>query len=305
MGGIVTACAPKVNYMTYMNLAPPWYNAARFRKGIGMNDTLAVASLSANPLYKEVKIRLTRGLAAGEWKAGEALPSEARLAARFDVSIGTIRKAVDELVAERILLRQQGRGTFVATHTEDRTLFYFFHIVGKDGSRELPVTELLSYRRATATAVEQEQLGLGRAERAIRVQNRLTLGGEPVVFDELSVPESLFPDMSESEFRNREGTIYALYQARGITVVRISERLSAALPSARAAALLGMKPDAPALVIRRVAYTYHDTPVEYRLSWVNTARHEYLSDLWRPPSPGPGNGNTLADARRAARPQPR
>src|SRR5688572_23743710 len=93
------------------------------------SDTLAAGTLASHPLYKEVKIRLTRGLAAGEWKAGQAIPSESRLAQRFNVSVGTIRKAIDELVAERILLRQQGRGTFVATHTEDRTLFYFFHIV--------------------------------------------------------------------------------------------------------------------------------------------------------------------------------
>jgi GntR family transcriptional regulator len=246
-----------------------------------MNDTLAAASLGFNPLYKEVKIRLTRGLAAGEWKAGEAIPSESRLAERFDVSIGTIRKAIDELVAERILLRQQGRGTFVATHTEDRTLFYFFHIVGKDGSRELPQTEMLSFRKAGATAVEEQQLRIGRGERTIRVQNLLKLGGKPVIFDELSVPAALLGDITESEFRNRDGTIYGLYQARGISVIRISERLSAACPSPKVASLLGLGKDTPALAIKRVAYTYDDTPVEYRVSWVNTEHHEYLNDLAR------------------------
>src|SRR6476661_10875691 len=138
-----------------------------------MTDTLTAGSPTFNPLYKEVKIRLTRGLAAGEWKPGAAIPSESRLAERFNVSIGTIRKAIDELVAERILLRQQGRGTFVATHTEDRTLFYFFHIVGKDGSRELPVTELLSFRKTRATAAEEERLGLARGAPTYRIQNLL------------------------------------------------------------------------------------------------------------------------------------
>src|SRR5687768_18068562 len=133
-----------------------------------MADTLAAGSLTFNPLYMEVKIRLTRGLAAGEWKAGEAIPSESRLAERFSVSIGTIRKAIDELVAERILLRQQGRGTFVATHSEDRTLFYFFHIVGKDGSRELPVTDLLAFRKGAASAAEEERLGLARGAPVFR-----------------------------------------------------------------------------------------------------------------------------------------
>src|SRR3954464_14751011 len=127
-----------------------------------MPDTLTAGNLALNPLYKEVKLRLTRGLAAGEWKAGAAIPSGSRRAERFNVSIGTIRKAIDELVAERILVRHQGRGTYVASHTEDRTLFYFFHIVGRDGSRELPTSELLSFRIGRATAVEEARLRVAR-----------------------------------------------------------------------------------------------------------------------------------------------
>jgi GntR family transcriptional regulator len=247
-----------------------------------MTDTLTAGSVTVNPLYKEVKIRLTRGLAAGEWKAGHAIPSESRLAERFNVSIGTVRKAIDELVAERILLRHQGRGTFVATHTPDRTLYYFFHMIGKDGSREVPETELLSFRTARAGATEESQLRIERAGRVFRIQNALKLGGRPVVFDEITVPAALFPDLDEEVFRAREGTIYGLYQARyGVSVIRISERLSAGHASARGAAVLGIDTSEPALMIRRVAYSYDDTPVEYRVSWVNTERHEYLSDLWK------------------------
>jgi GntR family transcriptional regulator len=247
-----------------------------------MADALAAGNLSASPLYKEVKFRITRGLAAGEWKPGAAIPSETRLAGRFNVSIGTIRKAIDELVAERILLRRQGRGTFVATHSDDHTLFYFFHIVGKDGSRELPITELLTFRKGRAEAGEDARLGIPRGGRILRVENLLKLAGKPVIFDEIVVPAVLFPDLDEGTFGRRAGTIYGLYQARyGINVVRISERLSAANVTPKVGGLLGMRAGIPALVIKRVAFTYHDTPVEYRVSWVNTGSHEYLSDLWK------------------------
>jgi GntR family transcriptional regulator len=247
-----------------------------------MPDALAAGAVTYSPLYKEIKARLTRGLAGGEWKPGAAIPSESRLAEHFNVSIGTIRKAIDELVAERILLRQQGRGTFVATHSEDRTLFYFFHIVGKDGSRELPAIELLSFRKARANALEEERLRIAPGAQVFRIQNLLKLSGRPVVFDEITVSAELFSDLDQDVFGGREGTIYGLYQARyGITVIRTSEALSAARPSARAASLLGVTVDAPALVIRRIAYTYGDQPVEYRVSSVNTERHEYSSDLWR------------------------
>ena len=247
-----------------------------------MSSSLAAGSPMLNPLYKEVKIRLTRSLVAGEWKPGEAIPSEARLAERFNVSVGTIRKAIDELVAEKILVRQQGRGTFVATHTEDRTLYYFFHIVGKDGSRAQPSHDLLSFRRARADAEAERALALTRGERVLRIENLLRLAGVPVILDDMVIPARLCPNLDEAAFAGREGTIYGLYQARyGINVVRISERLSAAAAPSRVAEVLGLRANAPVLVIRRVAYTYHDAPVELRTSWVDTRHHEYLSDLWK------------------------
>lgn len=232
------------------------------------------------PLYKEVKLRLTQGLMAGEWRPGEAIPSEARLAERFGVSLGTVRKAIDELAAEKILVRQQGRGTFVAAHTPDRTLFYFFHIAGRDGRKETPDTELLSFTRGRADADEAAQLGVARGERVLRIRNLLRLSGDPVVIDDIVIAAQLVPGLDEAGFREREGTIYGLYQAHyGINVVRISERLSATLADPQRARLLGVPDATPLLRIARIAYTYHDRPVELRHSLVDTTAHEYVSDL--------------------------
>ena len=247
-----------------------------------MSHALAGGNPTLNPLYKEVKIRLTRSLLAGEWKPGAAIPSETRLAHHFKVSIGTIRKAIDELVAEKILVRRQGRGTYVAIHTEDRQLYYFFHIVGTDGSKDAPVHELLSLRAARADAEAALRLGLHKGERVFRIHNVLKLAGKPVIYDELVLAAARFPDLSAATFAARAGTIYGLYQARyDISVVRISERLSAAHADARIARVLGIGLTTPVLVIKRVAYTYHDQPVELRTSWVDTRNHEYLSDLWK------------------------
>lgn len=236
----------------------------------------------ADPLYKDVKKRLMRGLVAGEWKAGQAIPSEWQLAERYGVSVGTLRRAVDELVAEKIVQRRQGSGTYVAAHTEDRHLYYFFHIVGKDGGREPPAYRLLSFRSEKADGEAAARLGVARGERVYRIRNLLTLADRPALLDEITLPAARFPDLAGPVFAARAGTIYGLYQARyGINVVRISERLSATRATARQAAALGLRTGAPALVIKRVAYTYHDVPVEYRLSCVDTGQHEYLSDLWK------------------------
>jgi GntR family transcriptional regulator len=245
------------------------------------------ASPRSNPLYKEVKNRLMRGLVAGEWKPGQAIPSEWQLAGRYGVSVGTLRRAIDELVAERIVQRRQGSGTYVTTHTEDHQLYNFFHIVGKEGGREPPVHELLAFRAARADREAALRLGIGRGERVYRIDNVLRLAGRPAIFDEITLPAASFPELTRALFAARAGTIYGLYQARyGINVVRISERLSAARASARQAAGLNIREGEPALIIKRVAYTYHDTPVEYRVSCVNTGQHEYLSDLWKSAPPG-------------------
>jgi GntR family transcriptional regulator len=232
------------------------------------------------PLYKEVKRILTQSLAEGEWRPGVALPSETRLGERYRVSIGTVRKAIDELVAERILVRHQGRGTFVAGHNARRALFHFFHIVPADGGKEQPAVELLSFERATASDDEAKSLDTPRGATVFRISNLLRLRGKPVVLDKITLPAVRFPRLSEKVFRERDSTIYQLYQERyGINVIRSAERLSAALADRPSAKLLGISAGSPLLRIKRTALTYHNVPVELRISLVNTAEHEYFSDL--------------------------
>jgi len=237
------------------------------------------------PLYREVKRLLTQSLIEGEWPAGAALPSETRLAGRYNVSIGTLRKAIDELVAERVVTRHQGRGTFVATHNANRLMFHFFHIVakggvGRDGGKEYPTTKTLAFRRGKAAAEQARRLGIDNGGPVLRIRNLLSLAGKPVILDDIVLPHALFADLTEKVFTARDNTIYHLYQTRyGINVLRSRERLSAVLADADAAKLLKVKAGAPLLAINRTALSFRDRPVELRRSLVNTAAHEYASDL--------------------------
>lgn len=239
-----------------------------------------VGSVGASPLYKAVKAKILDRMTHGEWAHGEALPSESKLAARFEVSIGTVRKAIDELVAEKLLVRHQGRGTFVAVHNEDRALYYFFHLVGADGVKEYPTAELRSFGRSKADALTAERLRIARGAPVFRFRNCLSLQGRPVLLDQITVPQALFPGLDEATLRRRERTIYALYQSHfGINVIRAEERLRARRCDADTAAALALEPGDPVLEIQRVAYTFNNVPVETRLSRVNTARHEYFNEL--------------------------
>ena len=232
------------------------------------------------PLYREVKRQLMEAMAGGEWKPGEAIPAERRLAERYGISIGTVRKAIDELVAENMLIRQQGRGTYVASHNRDRLLFYFFHVVPHEGAKQYPVVRLLSFARAKADKLASDKLGIALGDPVLRIRNLLSLSSAPVIVDDITIAAARFSGLTERAFRERSSTVYNLYQeAFGTSVVRTVERLRATTADAEFASLLQVPCGAPLLQIRRVALTYNDVPVELRISHVNTGEHEYWSEL--------------------------
>jgi GntR family transcriptional regulator len=235
------------------------------------------------PLYRRAKRALLQAIESGRWPAAGALPSETVLAAALGISIGTLRHAVDELVAERILVRRQGRGTFVATHTPERFVFQFFHIERSDGRREAPQVDLLSFERGRLDEDAAAALSRPLGDAAILIDNRLSLQGQPVVFDRLALPAALFRGLTEKRLRERPSTIYHLYQtAFAITVVRATERVRAVAADRTAARVLGVAPGSAVLQVRRTALTFHDKPVEYRVSTVATAQHDYVSTLAAP-----------------------
>jgi len=242
---------------------------------------LAGASF-AGPAYREIARAMTRRLEQGAWMPGEAIPSEVRLKQEFGVAIGTIRKAVDELVAQNMLVRQQGRGTFVATHNRDRLLFHFFHVERQDSYKEYPDVRLHDFERTRLNREVAAKLGMHEGDRALRFRNTLALEGKPLMQDDITLPEALFPRLTEKKLRERPGTLYNLYQDDyRINVVRTAQRLSAASVPRDVARALDLPAGLPVLVIRRVAFAYHDRPVEFRISYVDTRRHDYVGDTHR------------------------
>ncbi|HVL59359.1 MAG TPA: GntR family transcriptional regulator [Burkholderiaceae bacterium] len=241
-----------------------------------MNKLSDIAYLSRGPIYKEVKRRITDALAAGEWKPGEAIPAEPRLAQRYGISIGTLRKAIDELVAENALVRQQGRGTFVASHGREGMRFLFFNIVRHDGVREYPDVRLQRFRRERAADEVAPRLLVAPRAPVIAFRNTLWLGGAPIGVDDITVPAQLFEGLTQRRLQQRDNTIYHLYEhGFGVSVVRTAETVRAQAAPHDVAELLRLPAGAPVLQVRRIAYTLHERPVEYRVSWVNTAEHEY------------------------------
>jgi GntR family transcriptional regulator len=248
----------------------------------------ALSAPGAAPLYRQAKRELQRVVESGRYGPGDPLPSETLIAQALGVSIGTVRRAVDELVLEHVLVRQQGKGTFVVLHNDERFLFQFFHVEPREEDpsaaglrqREYPTVECLAFVRTRADETEAAALRIRPQDPVIRIDNRLALGGRPVVHDRLVISAPLFKGLTEKRLRERPGTIYHLYQTdHGITVLRARERARATIASRETARILGVPIGRPVLEVHRIALTFGDRPVEYRVSTINTAAHDYVSLL--------------------------
>lgn len=228
------------------------------------------------PLYREVEEKLIQALAAGEWRPGTKLPVEQDLARRFQVGISTLRAAVTELEAAGILMRHQGKGTFVAEHANHSRLYRFFNLVASNGGRETPVRSFVSLKRGRATPAEREFLQLSRypgRPDVYRSRTTFSLHGKTTGVNDAIVPAALFPGLKKADLVSESNlTLYALYQSHyDVNVVSVSADLSAERAPADVADLLGVRRGNAVLRIERKAFTYGDVPVELRISWVNTA----------------------------------
>ncbi|MBA2673823.1 GntR family transcriptional regulator [Ramlibacter sp.] len=247
----------------------------------------AGANSAGAPLYRQAKRELQRLIECGHYGPGATLPSETGLARALGVSIGTLRRAVDELVHEHLLVRRQGRGTYVTSHTAERFLFQFFHVelrpdapLDAPGEREYPQVTLVDFTRGKADEMEAAALDRPAGDAVFRIDNRLSLAGRAVVHDRITVAAALFKNLTEQHLRARPGTLYSLYQSEfGITVLRARERVRAIAADTDAARILGLPRGQPVLQVHRIALSFGDKPVEYRVSTVHTAMHDYVSLL--------------------------
>jgi len=240
----------------------------------------AEAAPAFSPLYQQIKTLMTRSLQAGEWRPGEAIPSETELAARFRVSQGTVRKAIDELATENLLVRRQGRGTFVATHAEEQVQFRFLRLTPDEGKPGGMDRRFIDCRRLRAPAEIANALDLRPSDSAIQVRRLLSFRGVPVVLDDIWLPAALFKGLTAERLSGYRGPMYGLFETEfGVRMIRAEEKIRAVAADAAAAELLALAPGAPLLSVERLSRTYGDRPVELRRGLYNTASHYYRNEL--------------------------
>ena len=234
-----------------------------------------------SPLYQQIKALIMGSLQRAEWGPGEAIPSEMELAARFKVSQGTVRKAIDELAAENLLVRRQGKGTFVATHAEEHVQFRFLRLMPDAGGEPGGMARrLIDCKRQRAPVDVARALRMRASDPVIRVRRVLSFRATPVVLDDIWLPATLFRGLTAERLAQHPGPMYGLFESEfGVRMIRAEEKIRAVAADAASAEWLELAPGAPLLSVERQSMTYGDVPVELRRGLYSTASHYYRNEL--------------------------
>ena len=243
----------------------------------------AGATPAFSPLYQQIKSLILHSLQSAEWKPGELIPSEMDLATRFRVSQGTVRKAIDELAAENLLVRRQGKGTFVATHAEQHVQYRFLRLMPDSGdiSSEGPAERrIIDCKRLRAPADVARPLALRTGEAVLQLRRVLAFQGSPTIVEDVWLPGNPFKGLTADRLAIYRGPMYALFETEfGVRMVRAEEKIRAVAADASAANLLGVKQGEALLSVERIAYTYKDVPMELRRGLYRTDTHYYKNVL--------------------------
>lgn len=233
-----------------------------------------------SPLYQQIKALILEALELGQWKPGEVIPSEIELAAKYKVSQGTVRKAVDELASENFLVRKQGKGTFVATHQEEQAQYRFLRLEPDSGIARTSSSKILLCSTQKAPLHVSQTLGLQEEVEVIHIRRLLSFSKKPVVLEDIWLPGDTFAGLTTQVLANWRGPMYALFESKfGIHMVRASEKLKAVKADSVASEYLTVELGFPLLAVARVSYTYGDRPVELRQAVYVTENDHYSNEL--------------------------
>lgn len=246
------------------------------------NPTSA-ARLEAQPLYVKARNIMVDRLISGQWRPGQMLPSEFAIAAELGVSQGTVRKALDDMTAQGLLLRKQGRGTFVAEAEDKSILFRFYRLTPNDGQKSsanqtFPESKYLSKSHCVATQREQEIFAIASTDKVWRFERLRSDENGPILWEQLILPARYFPDFAADI--HLPNNVYQFYSTHyGIIVAKVNEQLRAVTAPDAVAELLDLPGQSPLLEIDRRAIALDDRVVEWRRSLCRSDTMHYRNEL--------------------------
>jgi GntR family transcriptional regulator len=235
----------------------------------------------ARPLYSQIRELLIGRMMNGDWRPGHMLPSEFKIAEEYGVSQGTVRKAIEDMEAERLVVRRQGKGTFVVARSLPATHFNFFRIMPDGGEKPVPLSNrILLVARDAATPAETKTLNLKRGAEVFRLHRVRIFKNTPIMIEQIVLPEPSFPNFEDVYRNDPQPHIYVIFERKfGIVVTTAQEQLRAIGASAEDAAVLDVPPGTPLLRVDRVGFGIGNQPVEMRALICNTADFHYRAEI--------------------------
>jgi GntR family transcriptional regulator len=232
------------------------------------------------PRYQRLRDELVALIAARHWRPGEAIPTEQALAKRYEVAVGTVRKAVDLLVAEGLLERFQGRGTFVRRASFDSSLFRFFRFQTRQGERRIPESRILRREVVEAPSAVAAILQIPNGAKAIQMSRLRLIDDVPVLAEEIWLPFDRFAAFAQLDLSKIGDLLYPVYEAQCNQVVAsATETLTVEAIGPLHARLLRIEPGTPTVVIERLAYGYDKQPLEWRRSRGPASEFIYQAEI--------------------------
>ena len=238
---------------------------------------LKTAPFSTRPLYLQVRDLLVARIVAAEWKPGATLPNEVDLARELSVSPGTVRRALEEMEGERLIYRRQGRGTFVADHTSEELAIRYTNIRTSKGVRFAGEIARVQLSAGEAHEMEQKRLRLRPGAQVMRIRRVRQSAGIPFMVENVTLPGSLFPGLSD--LRDVPHRITLLAQQFGLLLGRAEEQVRASKADSEIAEELRIAKDTPILILDRVVYTIDGRPVEWRLARCHFGDEVYWTEM--------------------------
>lgn len=216
------------------------------------------------PLYLQLVDVIKGRVFSNSWRQGMKIPSENELAKEFNLSVGTVKKALDVLRQEGILFRRQGQGTFIASPDFSKSFIRFFRYGQTDGEpSEVPGCRILSVDIITAGNKIAEILHLKVDDKVVKMKRVRSLQDIPFAVEDLYLPYERFKGIEKTSLDNK--LLYPIYSdAFSTPIVWVDEYLQPDIPDVETAKLLGIEKSTPVICIERIAHSYEDVPVEWR-----------------------------------------
>jgi len=218
------------------------------------------------PFYLQLAEAIKGRITDNTWRLGMMIPSENELAKEYGISVGTVKKALGVLVQEGVLLRRQGKGTFVASPDFSKSFSRFFRYDWKSGNTvETPGSKVLSIKVIRPDDIISDKLQIDPNQQVFRMKRIRTTQNKPFVIEDIYISCERFRGIETLTLDQR--LLYPVYNEKFSTpIIWAEEYLQPESASSEAAEILGIRPNNPVMCVERIAYTHGDLPVEWRRS---------------------------------------